>query len=39
MLNIPQNLTGFSVYDRSTDSAAAYVILCDANNQTGFSKK
>ena len=39
MLNIPQNLTGFIIYDTSDDSAVADVILCDANNQTGYSKK
>jgi len=38
MLNIPQNLTGFSIYDTSTDSAMADVILYDANNQTRCSK-
>jgi hypothetical protein len=39
MLNIPQNLTWFSFYDISTDSAVANVILYDANNWAGCSKK
>jgi len=39
MLNIPQILTGFSIYDTSTDSAVADVVLYDANNQKGCSKK
>jgi len=39
MLNIPQNLTGFSIHDMSTFSAMADAILNDAHNQTGCSKK
>jgi hypothetical protein len=38
MLNIPQNLTAFSIHDTSTDSAMADVIFYDENNQTGCSK-
>jgi hypothetical protein len=39
MLNIPQNVTWFGIYDTSTDSAVANEILYDANNQAGCSKK
>jgi hypothetical protein len=38
MLSIPQNLTGFSIYLTTADSAVADVILYDANNQTGLTK-